>query len=260
MVGGMFAPPPRCRPLPVPRLAVGWSWLGWTGVGWAAVLIALAGFAATAAPWAVRGTLAATAAVAAAAWGWRNGRGAWRGWIAAAPIAAWTIGTFGWSGAGVVAVTAWIALLRQSPSHAAQGPALHRGRTGSSRLEENRTSKPDELHEDALAQHEPEPDEPEPDQWFARTADRVEGERGEGERGAGERVEGELIVRCEQGVGSAHVLFWPALAGAPRVTCRPTDGIGRVRATRTLPQGVRFELTRPDAESGPVRVYYEAAV
>ncbi|MEM9702702.1 MAG: hypothetical protein AAF907_09705 [Planctomycetota bacterium] len=83
-----------------------------------------------------------------------------------------------------------------------------------------------------------------PDQWFRRTDD---------------AAEGELLVRCEHGVGTAHLLFWPAFSTPPRVECHAADGLGRVRAAHVLPQGVRFEVTRPDGETGLIRIGYEAA-
>ncbi|WP_171189401.1 hypothetical protein [Alienimonas chondri] len=246
----MFASPPRLRPLPVPAAAL----------GWAALLLALLIAAAAAAPWAVRTVTAAAVATAAAVWGWRSAREPWRCWIAGAPLAAWALGTFGWGGATVVAGAAWIALLgaRTKPQPPRWGRPVAAGHSDQSvqpiepeangQLSDGffpETFEPDEFESNDLELGEFESDEPEPDQWFSRTAD---------------AIEGELLVPCENGVGTAHVLFWPAFAAPPRVQCHPADGVGRVRPARALPQGVRFEVTRPDGETGPVRVCYEASV
>ncbi|MFH5805361.1 hypothetical protein [Alienimonas sp. DA493] len=257
----MFAAPPRCRPWIGPACAAAW------GLS-AAVLLTTVCLGLAVGSWPVRATLAAGFALAAAVWGWRNAPRVWRGWIAAAPFAGWAIGAFGWEGATVAAIAAWLALLttgtvRREPRLRPEGPLAKPhdlGREPAAQapavaLAEVRTAPPEralragiEFEDSELDDpefEEPECDEPEPDQWFSRTAD---------------AVEGELLVRCEGGVGSGHVLFWPALPGTPRVHCHPADGLGRVRATRALPQGVRFEVVRPDGETGPVRVCYEATV
>ncbi|WP_145361049.1 hypothetical protein [Alienimonas californiensis] len=282
----MFAASPRCRPWIGPALAAAW------GLAAVVPLVGLALGLATG-PWPVRATLAAGLAAAAAVWGWRNAPPLWRGWVAAAPLAGWTIGAFGWNGATLMALAAWIALRVSGPGVRPPGSPRREPRPGGSAMLHNLgvrlglpglgaagtqastrdvASRADEAppelllraHDDLRAfapivQHDPELEEPgfeedleedelegpEPDQWLSRTAD---------------VVEGELLVHCEGGVGSAHVLFWPALPGVPRVRCHPADGLGRVRASRVLPQGVRFEVVRPDGECGPVRVCYEAAV
>ena len=244
MVGGMSAALARCRSLPAPAL----------GAAWGGVLLVLIGLGVAAAPWALRAAFAAVAVGAATAWAWRHAPEAGRTWIAAAPVAAWLVGTFGWGGATVAAFAGWIALLRTgdaipplhwrlSPSPISDPPISasgweegDRGALGEEPLE------PHFLDAEAF-EPDTEEDEPEPDQWFTRTAD---------------AVEGELTVCCENGVGAAHVLFWPAFASPPRMRCEPADGVGRVRAAQTLPQGVRFEVRRPDGESGPVRICYEA--
>ena len=202
-------------------------------LGWAAA-VGLAIVAAAIGPFVPRSAFAAACCVAASLWAWRvSPAGSPRLWLASVPIAAWVTGTFGWDGAAAASVAALVLLLRtdrpagrkrSAPGFAAELPA---------------TPEPEPLAADE--------EEDEPDQWFTRTA-----------TGSADVVSGELLIDCDAAGGTGHVLFWPAFAGPPRVSCHPADGLGRVRAV--LRAAARGAIGgRPDAnDPGPVRVVYEA--
>ena len=246
MVRGMSAALSRRRP-PIAPAFSGTAFVA----GWAGALAAGLALSAAAVCGPAHLPFAALASLGAAGWAWTQLPAPWRGWVAAVPLAAWTIGAFGWAGATAVGCALWAALAwlpreaRTLSWEGAQRPgrSLTRDRPGDECPTDPLES---DFAEDDGAVEEDESEE-QPDQWFART-----------EAGGVVTVAGELTIACEHGVGSGHVLFWPAFDGPPRATCRPADGVGRVRVARALPQGVRFELNRPDGESGPIRVCYEA--
>ena len=252
MVRGMSAALSRRRP-PIAPAFSGTAFVA----AWAGALAAGLALSAAAVCGPAHVPFAALASLAAAGWAWTRLDRPWRGWVAAAPLAAWTIGAFGWTGATAVAGTLWAALAllpRETRTLSWEG-ARRPGRSERPGRSFTRDRPGDEPSTDPLESEFAEEDgaieeddaDEQPDQWFART-----------ESGGVVTVAGELTIACEHGVGSGHVLFWPAFAGPPRVIGHSADGVGRVRAARVLPQGVRFELNRPDGGTGPVRVCYEA--
>ena len=191
----------------------------WAGwAAWATVAGTLALLTAAAAAWPARAALAGLSAALAAGWAWRAGSAAPR-------LRPWVaaVPLAAWAvgvGGWSGATVVTLAVL----------VALHRrGPLPASRARQERPSaRPGDAGE--------------PDQTLTRT---------------GDVLAGELRIRCDGGGGTGHVLFWPAFPTAPRITCEPADGLGRVRAAQALPHGVRFEVTRPEW-AGDGRVCFEA--